>query len=123
MTRIGNWKSENGKVTSEKRNSKYEIRFSLPGIGLLGGLRWLGHGFLACRLAMLCTLFAFSVSVFLLSADGLPAQDLDKPSVNIDEDVTAFAFAPELRRRLLRLKSLQTETCATDTFPHLSFIY
>src|SRR6185369_8797300 len=33
----------------------------------------------------------------------------------------AFAFAPELRRRLLRLKSLQTETCATDTFPHLSF--
>ena len=97
MTRIANWKSENGKVRSEKRNSKYELRFSLPGIDQLGALRWLGHGFLACRLAMLCTLFAFSVSVFLLSADGLPAQDLDKPSVNIDEDVTAFAFAPDGR--------------------------
>jgi hypothetical protein len=109
MTRIENWTSKNGKVRSEKRNSKYEIRELLPGVDLIGGLRRLGHGSLGRRFAMLCTFLAFGVSVFLLSAHGLRAQDLDKPSVNIDEDVTAFAFAPDGRvvysvRRMYRNK-------------------
>jgi hypothetical protein len=108
MMGIGNWKSENGKVKSEERNSKYEIRNTLPGTGLLG-LRRLWGGSLVRRVSALCALCAFGVSVFLLSADRLRAQDLDKPAVNIDEDVTAFAFAPDGRvvysvRRMYRNK-------------------
>ena len=108
MTRIGNWKIENREVGSEKRNSKCEIRFPLPAIDLLGGLRSPG-GSWTHRLAAWCALCACSVSLFLFSADSLWAQDLDKPSVNIDEDVTAFGFAPDGRvvysvRRMYRNK-------------------
>jgi hypothetical protein len=109
MMRIGNWKSENRKVKSEKRNSKYQIRKSLAGGNLPSALSRPSGGWLAHRFAAWCALCACSVSLFLLSADGLRAQDLDKPAVNIDEDVTAFAFAPDGRvvysvRRMYRNK-------------------
>src|ERR1700751_688918 len=109
MTRIGNCKSDNRKVKSEKRNSKYEIRKSLAGGNLPGSLSGPSGESLTHRLAAVCALCACSVSLFLWSADGLRAQDLDKPAVNIDEDVTAFAFAPDGRvvysvRRMYRNK-------------------
>ena len=109
MMRNGNWKSENRKVRSEKRNSKYQIRRSHADGNLLVGLSRLWRETAPSRAALLCTLFAFGVSLFLLQADGLRAQDLDKPAVNIDEDVTAFAFAPDGRvvysvRRMYRNK-------------------
>jgi len=58
--------------------------------------------------ASLCTL-CLCVTFLFLSSPPARAQDLDKPSVNIDEDVTAFAFAPDGRvvysvRRMYRNK-------------------
>jgi hypothetical protein len=65
---------------------------------------------IAFRTQTLCVLclFGFPVlSSFLLQS--AHAQDLEKPAVNIDEDVTAFAFAPDGRvvysvRRMYRNK-------------------
>lgn len=53
--------------------------------------------------------FLIGIPAMLFSAPDAHAQDLDKPSVNIDEDVTAFAFAPDGRiaysvRRMYRNK-------------------
>jgi hypothetical protein len=56
-----------------------------------------------------CALCLCGISLFLFSLRPSSAQDLEKPAVNIDEDVTAFAFAPDGRvvysvRRMYRNK-------------------
>jgi hypothetical protein len=48
-----------------------------------------------CRLALLCALFC--VAVFYCSLPTARAQNLDKPLINIDEDINAFAYAPDGR--------------------------
>jgi hypothetical protein len=60
-------------------------------------------------LSTLCALCLSGIPLVLFSPQPAPAQDLDKPSVNIDEDVSAFAFAPDGRvvysvRRMYRNK-------------------
>lgn len=55
--------------------------FLLPHVGLL---RWMGVGLLACA-------YCF------IAAAPIVAQDLEKPVNSIDEDITAFAFAPDGR--------------------------
>lgn len=60
-------------------------------------------------LRTLCALYLCGLPLFLSFPQIVHAQDLDKPSVNIDEDVTAFAFAPDGRvvysvRRMYRNK-------------------
>jgi len=60
-------------------------------------------------LGTLCVLYLCGIPLFLSFPQIAHAQDLDKPSVNIDEDVTAFAFAPDGRivysvRRMYRNK-------------------
>lgn len=67
--------------------------------------RPLAHSLLLCGLCALCVLCANS---FFLCKP-LPAQNLDKPVVNIDEEVTAFAYAPDGRivfsvRRMFKTK-------------------
>ena len=57
----------------------------------------------------LCALCLFAFPIFLSLPQSAHAQDLEKPAVNIDEDVTAFAFAPDGRvvysvRRMYRNK-------------------
>jgi len=61
------------------------------------------------RAALVPILSACVSGLFPCSLEPALAQDLDKPSVNIDEDVTAFAFAPDGRvvysvRRMYRNK-------------------
>jgi WD40-like Beta Propeller Repeat len=61
------------------------------------------------RAALLPILSGCIAGLFLFSPQPARAQALDKPSVNIDEDVTAFAFAPDGRlvysvRRMYRNK-------------------
>jgi len=53
--------------------------------------------------------FLLAVLCSLLALFPLPAQNLDKPSINIDEEVTAFAYAPDGRvvfsvRRMFKAK-------------------
>jgi hypothetical protein len=59
--------------------------------------------FFSLRTLCLCVIF------FFLLLPGSPAQSLDKPTSTIDEDITAFAFAPDGRivysvRRMFRNK-------------------
>ena len=61
---------------------------------------------LTCQFLTLCLC---GISLFLFLPATAHAQDLEKPAVNIDEDVTAFAFAPDGRvvysvRRMYRNK-------------------
>ena len=61
------------------------------------------------RAALVPILWASISALFPCPLEPALAQDLDKPSVNIDEDVTAFAFAPDGRvvysvRRMYRNK-------------------
>jgi len=102
MTRIGNWKSENRKAEFERRDSPAGNRLS-------DGSSWFRCGAAFRRFLALVALCLGGISSLLVSADCLRAQELDKPSVNIDEDVTAFAFAPDGRvaysvRRMFRNK-------------------
>lgn len=66
---------------------------------------------IAFRIRILCALCLFGIPfpVFLWLPQSAHAQDLEKPAVNIDEDVTAFSFAPDGRvvysvRRMYRNK-------------------
>jgi len=66
------------------------------------------------RAALVPILSACISGLFPGSPEPALAQDLDKPSVNIDEDVTAFAFAPDGRvaysvRRMYRNKKYDME--------------
>jgi len=63
------------------------------------------HALLLCGL---CALSVLCVNSLFLSAP-LRAQNLDKPAINIDEEVTAFAYAPDGRvvfsvRRMFKAK-------------------
>jgi len=64
---------------------------------------------IAFGIQALCALCLFAFPIFLSLPQSAHAQDLEKPAVNIDEDVTAFAFAPDGRvvysvRRMYRNK-------------------
>src|SRR5262249_34206999 len=64
---------------------------------------------LTLRRALVPLLAGCLSGLFSFAAKPASAQDLDRPSVNIDEDVTAFAFAPDGRvvysvRRMYRNK-------------------
>ena len=48
-------------------------------------------------LCALCALCALCVNSFFLFSSGSPAQNLDKPLQSIDEDITAFCYAPDGR--------------------------
>ncbi len=48
-------------------------------------------------LRALCALCALCVNSFFLFSSASPAQNLDKPLQSIDEDITAFAYAPDGR--------------------------
>ena len=67
--------------------------------------RPLAHSFSVTSVFFLCLLW---VNSFLISTP-TQAQNLDKPSINIDEEVTAFAYAPDGRivfsvRRMFKAK-------------------
>lgn len=63
------------------------------------GLSLTGHSSLTTRHFLLCTLCVSAFIYFLASSAPAPvrAQDIDKPLQNIDEEVTAFSFAPDGR--------------------------
>src|SRR5215813_13228278 len=79
-------------------------------------MTWTGHAPIETRkssrrpfISQFLALALCGVSLQLCPAKNAQAQDLEKPSVNIDEDVTAFAFAPDGRvvysvRRMYRNK-------------------
>jgi hypothetical protein len=48
-------------------------------------------------LRVLCALCALCVNSFFFFASASPAQNLDKPLQSIDEEITAFAYAPDGR--------------------------
>src|SRR5881392_199704 len=90
-----------GNAKIESRNTKFEKRNSRVPPDSHSAMTW--H--LRTPLLPLCLCVIFFFSLVPVSR----AQDLDKPSVNIDEDVTAFAFAPDGRvaysvRRMYRNK-------------------
>jgi WD40 repeat protein len=58
-------------------------------------------------LRVLCALCALCVNSFLPSA--APAQNLDKPLQSIDEEITAFAFAPDGRIAYSVYRNLKTK--------------
>ncbi len=82
-----------------------------------------------CKRALVVTLFGSSSSFLLTGA--AQTQSLDKPSVNIDEDVTAFAFAPDGRivysvRRLFKNKKYdmqRDDIWLRDTSGHAKRIF
>jgi hypothetical protein len=95
MTRIGKTKIEN-------RTERGEADTRFPSKLRADSKRPL-QLFAALLCLWLCVVFLFSI------VPPSRAQGLDKPSVNIDEDVTAFAFAPDGRvvysvRRMFRNK-------------------
>src|SRR5260221_10377634 len=108
MTPIGNWKLENGNLGSDDRATCHpegavrprDLLFSST--ATKGSL--LASPACASRLGMtvdrlfrsLCALWLCGI-FFPGFVAPTPAQSIDKPSVTIDEDVTAFAFAPDGR--------------------------
>ena len=62
-----------------------------------------------CPLWLLCALCVQLFSLLLIFSPPARAQDIEKPTLNIDDDVTAFAYAPDGRivysaRRLFKTK-------------------
>jgi len=92
MTRPGS-QGHDSSVALSHRNLKYRSFEASP-----------------CSLRLLCTLcVSLFLSFFLISSARVSAQDLEKPILNIDDDVTAFAYAPDGRivfsaRRLFKTK-------------------
>jgi hypothetical protein len=89
---------EIGKAKLEKRDwcVDRDAVFGAEGLSML-------RPYMAVRTVCLCVVF------FFLLLPSCPAQTLDKPSQVIDEDITAFAFAPDGRivysvRRMYRNK-------------------
>jgi len=143
MTPIGNWKLENHKLDPDDASTCHReggVGLSdllVPRLAAEGSfLGSLGPILFGCsrapqnseknrpkdrplRVAMralrsLCGLWLCCIPFFLFSPAPVAAQSLDKPSVNIDEDVTAFAFAPDGRvvysvRRMFKNKKYDME--------------
>ena len=80
MTRIGNWKLENRNwcLGSTGAKAGTPVPASLLLRMPLGALR-------------------LGVIFFLSFVPSAPAQSLDKPTQTVDEDITAFGFAPDGR--------------------------